>query len=92
MGETIAEKRQFNLMALERTSPVAPTIPTKEQSWNNLRYSFVRDRFKRYSLEEIKGIIDSGSINAQIDLSRDFLAKNGFYKQTILYYATHPSY
>lgn len=89
MGESIAEKRKFNLMALERSIPVATTIPTKEQSWNDLRYSSLfRDKYRQYSLEDIKDIINSGSINAQIKLSRDFLAKNGFYKQTILYYAT----
>ena len=87
MGETVASKRQLNLMALERKS--GTTIPTSERSWDNMRYSQVfRGRTRQYSLEDVEQIIESGDINAQRALSRHFLAKNGFYKQTILYYAT----
>lgn len=87
MGESIAEKRQLNLMALERKN--GATIPTNDRAWTDLRYSSLyRDRNRNYSLDDVKQIINSGSDEAKKKLSRYFLAKNGFYKQTILYYAT----
>lgn len=87
MGENIAKKRQFNLMALERNSDVK--IPIAPNAWEDLRFSSVyRDRQRRYSMKDIKDILQSGNITAQRELSRHFLEKNGFYKQTILYYAT----
>ena len=43
---------------------------------------------RKYSEEEIKRIIDSGSLFEQQMLSRSYFCKDGFYKQFILYYAT----
>ena len=47
-----------------------------------------RTPHKTYTKEEVERIIESGSIDAQIKLSRDFFKKDGFYRQIIIYYAT----
>ena len=38
--------------------------------------------------EEVKKIIESGSLLAQQTLSRNYFKKDGFYKQLVLHYAT----
>ena len=43
---------------------------------------------KGYTDEEIKRIVESGSLNEQQRLSRVFFNKDGYYRQLILYYAT----
>ena len=50
------------------------------EQWN----SRVRD----YTEEEVKRIIESGSIVEQQRLSHNYFNKDGYYKQIILYYAT----
>lgn len=49
---------------------------------------YQRERIKEYSVEEVKRIIESGSLIEQQILSRNYFNKNGFYKQLILHYAT----
>lgn len=46
------------------------------------------NRVRDYSIEEIDTIINSGSVEAQRRLSRNYFDKDGFYKRIILYYAT----
>ena len=43
---------------------------------------------KIYTKEEVIKIIESGSLDAQIKLSRDFFRTDGLYRQIIIYYAT----
>ena len=43
---------------------------------------------RTYTEDEVKSIIESGSLAAQQKLSRTFFNTNGFYKQIVLYYAT----
>lgn len=43
---------------------------------------------RTYTKEEVEQILDSGSPEAQIKLSRDMFKTEGFYKQIIIYYAT----
>lgn len=45
-------------------------------------------RTRDYTAEEIEKIIASGDVESQIQLSRNYFYKNGFYKRIILYYAT----
>ena len=45
-------------------------------------------RTKDYTEDEIKKIIESGSLIEQQRLSRNYFNKDGYYKQLILYYAT----
>lgn len=46
------------------------------------------EKLREYSYEDINAIITSGSLTEQQKLSRTFFAKNGYYKQIIIYYAT----
>lgn len=64
-------------------------IATSETSYTQDSFSRYRfKRFKQYTPEEIDRIIDSGSVSAQIDLSRNYFAKGGFYQRILLHYAT----
>ena len=45
-------------------------------------------RTRDYTAEEIDKIISSTDVESQIQLSRNYFYKNGFYKRIILYYAT----
>lgn len=45
-------------------------------------------RSKKYTLEEIEQIIESGSLEVQIELSRTYFYQGGFYQRIILHYAT----
>jgi hypothetical protein len=49
---------------------------------------FKKHYYKEYTPKEIERIIESGSIAAQIQLSRTFYYKGGFYQRIILHYAT----
>ena len=67
-------------------------IATNEQSYSSsYGYGFSwrsKYRSKKYTVEEIENIIDSGSTLAQIQLSRTFYNKGGFYQRILLHYAT----
>ena len=56
----------------------------KSARWGRNRY----ERVKEYTLEEIEDIINSGSIEAQIILSRNYFNRGGFYQRLLLHYAT----
>lgn len=51
------------------------------------RFSF-RGAVRRYSEEDIKNILDSGSLEEKINLSRYFFQQGGFYQRILLHYAT----
>jgi len=55
-------------------------------------YTNATRRCKEYTPQEIDDIIDSGTLQAQQALSRNFFEKNGFYRRIILYYATVLTY
>ena len=67
-------------------------IATNEQSYSSsYGYGFSwrsKYRSKKYTVEDIENIIDSGSTLAQIQLSRTFYNKGGFYQRILLHYAT----
>ena len=84
MSETLADrrKRQFNLYKSSNQK-----IATRDDGWNsNIWNRYLRNR--NYSEKDIIDIIENGSIEAQIDLSRCFFNKGGFYTQQVLYYST----
>ena len=45
-------------------------------------------RTRDYTADEIERIVSSADVESQIQLSRNYFYKNGFYKRIILYYAT----
>lgn len=46
------------------------------------------EKLKDYTIDEIKRIINSGSLSEQQRLSRNSFSANGFYSRMIIYYAT----
>ena len=73
------------------TKAISGMIAKNESSYTVSRYGsynrYERVR-KEYTLEEIKNIIDSGSIDAQINLSRNYFERGGFYWRLLMHYAT----
>ena len=71
------------------TQAIKDMVAKNESSYNLSRWGRNRyERVKEYSLEEIEKIIDSGSVEAQIALSRNYFTKGGFYQRLLLHYAT----
>lgn len=71
------------------TSSYKQMIAKNESSYNSTSISTLyRRRIKKYTPEEIENIIDSGSLEAQIQLSRAYFNKGGFYQRILLHYAT----
>ena len=77
------------------TTAYQKLIDNANQPSNSIRDYFGisrRWRYKgkdgKYSREEIDRIIDSGSIEAKIELSRYFFEHNNFYSRILIHYAT----
>jgi len=71
------------------TKVINDMVAKNESSYNLSRWG--RNRYevvKEYTLEEIDRIINSGSVEAQIALSRNYFTKGGFYQRLLLHYAT----
>lgn len=62
-------------------------IATSQNSYNN-KYGRYNSHIKKYTKEQVEQIIESGAIEVQQQLSRDFFDGNGLYKELILYYAS----
>lgn len=45
-------------------------------------------RIREYTPEEIEAIINSGDLDSMCSLSRNYFAKDGFYRRLLIYYAT----
>ena len=64
-------------------------VASSEESYRGSYESYKKNiRTKDYSLEEVKRILNSGSLQEQQRLSRNYFYKDGFYKRLIIYYAT----
>ena len=71
------------------TKAINDMVAKNESSYNLSRWGRSRyERVKDYSVEEVENIITSGSIEAQIALSRNYFNKGGFYQRLLLHYAT----
>ena len=71
------------------TKAIVDMVAKNESSYNLTRWGRNRyERVKEYTLEEIERIINSGSVEAQIALSRNYFEKGGFYQRLLLHYAT----
>ena len=71
------------------TKAINDMVAKNESSYNLSRWGRSRyEKVKEYSLKEIENIIDSGSVEAQIALSRNYFTKGGFYQRLLLHYAT----
>ena len=82
-----AVKSTFDLTSFKRAQD--KMISTNERAWDP-PYSSRRyiTKVKDYKPEEIDRIIQSGSLEEQQKLSRNYFYKDGFYKRILIYYAT----
>lgn len=64
-------------------------VAKSARSWNeSLGFSYSFRKTKEYTKEEVEQIINSGSLIAMQQLSRNFFYRDGLYKRILLYYAT----
>ena len=71
------------------TKAITDMVAKNESSYNSTRWGRNRyERVREYTVEEIENIIESGSVEAQIALSRNYFTKGGFYQRLLLHYAT----
>lgn len=63
-------------------------IATNDTAYSSGFHRQFRSRLKEYTPEDIERIIDSGSLVEQQRLSRNYFAKDGYYRQIIIHYAT----
>lgn len=82
------EKERENLVA-SFAKVNESMIATNDSAWSKSDYfrSYIT-RVRDYSPTEIKSIIESGSLEKQQELSRNYFFKDGIYKKLIMYYAT----
>lgn len=80
-----AEKRDLTTFKKHYDNMVAKNSTAWNESFEY--YRSIR-KVKDYTKEEAERVINSGSLVAQQQLSRNFFLKDGFYKRIIIYYAT----
>ena len=84
MGET---RQEIDLTTFKKA--FTDMVAKSDKSWNDsLGFSFRTRKLKEYTKEEVENIINSGSLQAQQQLSRNYFYKDGFYKRILIYYAT----
>lgn len=91
MSETINNEltrlHNFDLASFKKSQNAM--IATSESAYSSLPgTSRWTSRTKDYTEDEVKRIIESGSLLEQQRLSRNYFNKDGYYRQLILYYAT----
>lgn len=64
---------------------IATSDTSYNTGWGRRRTSV---QVKKYTREEIEEILNSGSISAQISLSKQYFASSGFYRRILIHYAT----
>lgn len=63
-------------------------VATNDRAWNSSYFRSYTTSTRDYKPEEIKHIVESGSLEEQLKLSRNYFLKDGIYKKLILYYTT----
>lgn len=91
MNDTNSEMKldrlhNFDLASFKKAQ--ADMVATSDRSYGSRYGQDYRDKVRDYTEEEVKKIIESGSLSEQQALSRNYFNKDGFYKQLILHYAT----
>ena len=81
------EFKNYDLASFKRANSgmIATNDTTYKGRWGS-RNSV--SKVKDYTLEEIEKIIQSGSLEEQQKLSRNYFYRDGFYKRLIIHYAT----
>ena len=88
MSETNNMERLHNFDLASFRKAQDAMVATSGNSYGSRFGHEYRDRVRDYTEEEVKKIIESGSLSAQQALSRNYFNKDGFYKQLVLHYAT----
>ena len=88
MSETNKMERLHNFDLASFRNAQDAMIATSSNSYGSRYGHDYRDKVRDYTEEEVKKIIESGSLSAQQALSRNYFYKDGFYKQLVLHYAT----
>ena len=87
MSETVTKLHNFDLASFKQSQ--SAMIATSDNAYSTrLGTSQWADRTRDYTENEVKRIIESGSLTEQQTLSRNYFVKDGYYKQLVLYYAT----
>ena len=85
-NNTMERIHNFDLSTFKKAQDTM--IAASERSYGSRYGRDYRDRVRDYSEEEVKKIIESGSLHELQNLSRNYFNKDGFYKQLVLHYAT----
>ena len=90
MSETVNNQltrlHNFDLASFKKAQTAM--IATSDTAYGGRYSTQWAHRVKDYTEDEVKKIIDSGSLIEQQRLSRNYFNKDGYYRQLILYYAT----
>ena len=87
MSETVSKLHNFNLDSFKKSQ--GAMIATNDNAYGKRAgQSQWVDKTKDYTEDQVKKIIESGSLKEQQTLSRNYFNKDGYYKQLVLYYAT----
>lgn len=83
------KERNFSLDSFKRAT--SGMIAKNDETYGDNDYLTYRrtsnNKLKNYSLKEIDDIINSGSLDKQRELSRNYFQKDGLYRAIITYYA-----
>ena len=87
MSETVSRLHNFNLDSFKKSQ--GAMIATNDNAYGKRagQGQWV-DKTKDYTEDQVKRIIESGSLKEQQTLSRNYFNKDGYYRQLVLYYAT----
>ena len=86
MSEVVEKIHNFDLASFKKAQTTM--IATSDNAYSSRATNQWRSRIKNYTEEEVKKIIESGSISEQQHLSQNYFNKDGYYRQLVLYYAT----
>lgn len=78
------EKREIGIFQQANKDMIA----TNDKAWDTSFVKNYRGKTYTYTSEEIERIIERGSVNERLTLSRTYFLQNGFYKRIIMHYAT----
>jgi hypothetical protein len=84
--DTSARLHSFTLDDFKKSMDAM--IATSDTGYHSIYEIGRTRRVKEYNEEEIKRIIDSGTLTAQRDLSYSYYSIDGFYRRICIYYAT----
>lgn len=85
-NETPKRLHDFSLDAFKAS--INAMIATSDSGYHSIYEIGRLRRVKEYNEEEIKRIIDSGTLQQQQDLSYSYYSIDGFYRRICIYYAT----